>query len=60
MSKYKLLILICWEKGFSYSFYLWHSPVLHAFPLHRCVWTFKSRFWRLGLKLQHDDLSHCL
>lgn len=56
MSKYRLLGLICWKKGFSCSFYLWHSPVLHIFPLHTCSWTSKSRFLRLDLKLQQKLL----
>lgn len=56
MSKYKLLGLICWKKGFSCSLYLWHSPILHIFPLHICFWTLKSRFLRLDLKLQHKLL----
>lgn len=56
MNKYKLLGLICWKRGFSCILYLWHSPILHIFPLHTCFWTLKSRFLRLDLKLQRNLL----
>lgn len=56
MNKYKLLGLICWKRGFSCILYLWHSSILHIFPLHTCFWTLKSRFLRLGLKLQGNLL----